>query len=53
MAKIEEKVESLIEPKIKELGYNLYDVEYVKEGKDYYLRVYIDKDTGISIEDCE
>ena len=53
MAKIEEKVESLIEPKIKELGYNLYDVEYVKEGKDYYLRVYIDKDTGISLEDCE
>ena len=49
MAKIEEKVESLIETKIKELGY----VEYVKEGKDYYLRVYIDKDTGISIEDCE
>ena len=53
MAKIEEKVESLIEPKIKELGYNLYDVEYVKEGKDYYLRIYIDKDTGISLEDCE
>ncbi len=53
MAKIEEKVESLIEPKVQELGYNLYDVEYVKEGKDYYLRVYIDKDTGISLEDCE
>lgn len=53
MAKIEEKVERLIEPKIQELGYNLYDVEYVKEGKDYYLRVYIDKDTGISLEDCE
>ena len=43
MAKIEEKVESLIEPKVQELGYNLYDVEYVKE----------DKDTGISLEDCE
>ena len=61
MAKIEEKVESLIEPKIKELGYNLYDVEYVKEGKDAAVAygsvdfkfVYIDKDTGISIEDCE
>ena len=53
MAKIEEKVESLIEPKVQELGYNLYDVEYVKEGKEYYLRVYIDKDTGISLEDCE
>ena len=53
MAKIEEKVESLIEPKVQELGYNLYDVEYVKEGKEYYLRVYVDKDTGISLEDCE
>ncbi len=53
MAKIEEKVENLIEPKIKELGYKLYDVEYIKEGKDYYLRVYIEKDTGISLEDCE
>lgn len=53
MAKIEEKVESLIEPKVQELGYNLYDVEYIKEGKEYYLRVYIDKDTGISLEDCE
>jgi GPH family glycoside/pentoside/hexuronide:cation symporter len=36
LAKIEEKVESLIEPKVQELGYNLYDVEYVKEGKEYY-----------------
>ena len=53
LAKIEEKVENLIEEKVQSLGYELYDVEYVKEGKDYYLRVYIDKDTGISLEDCE
>lgn len=53
MAKIEERVEALIEDKIAKLGYNLYDVEYVKEGKDYYLRIYIDKATGISLEDCE
>lgn len=53
MAKIEENVERLIESKIQELGYVLYDVEYVKEGKDFYLRVYIDKDSGISLEDCE
>lgn len=53
MAKIEDKVESLIENKIQELGYNLYDVEYVKEGKDYFLRVYIDKDNGITLDDCE
>ena len=53
MAKIEENVEILIDPTVRKLGYNLYDVEYVKEGKDYFLRVYIDKNTGISLEDCE
>lgn len=53
MAKIEEKVEELIEANILELGYELYDVEYVKEGKDFYLRIYIDKSDGISLEDCE
>ena len=53
MAKIEERVESLIGPRIEPLGYRLYDVEFVKEGKDFYLRVYIDKDSGISLEDCE
>lgn len=42
MANIEEKVESLILPKVKELGYELYDVEYAKEGKDYFLRIFID-----------
>ena len=53
MAKIEEKVESLIKSKIQELGYILYDVEYVKEGKEYYLRIYIDSEKGISLDDCE
>ena len=53
MAKIEGKVEKLIENTIQSLGYNLYDVEYVKEGKDFFLRVYIDKKEGISLEDCE
>lgn len=53
MAKIEERVESLIGPRIESFGYRLYDVEFVKEGKDFYLRVYIDKDSGISLEDCE
>ena len=53
MSKIEEKVETLVEEKIKKLGYRLYDVEYVKEGKEYYLRIYIDKDEGINLEDCE
>lgn len=53
LAKIEEKVEDLITSKIEDLGYSLYDVEYVKEGKDYYLRVYIDKENGIDLNDCE
>ena len=53
MARIEDKVEALITPKVEELGYNLYDVEYVKEGKDYYLRIYIEKERGIDLNDCE
>ena len=53
MPKIEENVETLIMPIIEDLGYILYDVQYVKEAKDYYLRVFIDKKEGISLEDCE
>ena len=53
MSKIEERVESLIKEKIESLGYYLYDVEYVKEGAEYYLRIYIDKETGIDLNDCE
>lgn len=53
MANIEEKVENLIKQKIEELGYKLYDVEYTKEGKDYFLRIYIDSEKGIGIDDCE
>lgn len=50
---IESKVETLIEPIIHKLEYDLYDVQYVKEGKDYYLRIIIDNLKGITIEDCE
>lgn len=53
MANIEEKVEALVKPKIEELGYKLYDVEYVKEGKDFFLRIYIDNENGINLTDCE
>ena len=53
MAKIEEKVQELLEPIINKLGYDLYDVIYTKEGKDYYLKIFIDKEEGIGIEDCE
>ena len=53
MASIEDKVEKLIEPIIKKIGYELYDVEYAKEGKNYYLRIFIDKPEGIDLQDCE
>ena len=53
MKNIEERIQELIEPIIVNLGYELYDVEYTKDGKDYFLRVYIDNDKGISLEDCE
>lgn len=53
MANIEEKVESLLKEKIEKLGYELYDVEYAKEGPNYFLRLFIDKAEGINLEDCE
>lgn len=53
MANIENRVQDLVENTIIELGYELYDVQYVKEGKDYYLRIYIDSKKGIDLEDCE
>lgn len=53
MSKIEEKVEQLVEKRINNIGYELYDVEYSKEGKDYFLRIFIDKDNGIDLNDCE
>ncbi len=53
MANIEEKVEHLLQSKINELGYELYDVEYAKEGKNYFLRIFIDKEDGIDLNDCE
>lgn len=53
MASIEERVESLIKTKIEKIGYELYDVEYAKEGKNYFLRIFIDKPEGIDLNDCE
>ena len=49
---IEKKTEELILPILDELSFELFDVEYVKEGQDYYLRAYIDKPGGITIDDC-
>lgn len=53
MAKIEEKVESLVKDKIEKIGYELYDVLYVKEGSNKILRIVIDSEHGISLYDCE
>ena len=49
----EAKTEQLIQPIIDANNFELYDVEYVKEGGEYYLRVYIDKEGGITVEDCQ
>lgn len=54
MSNIEEKVEKLVKKPIEDLGYSLYDVQYVKEGQDYYLRIFIEKSNGsIDLNDCE
>ncbi len=49
----EQKTEKLLEPILKANNFELYDVEYVKEGSNWYLRVFIDKEGGIKIDDCE
>ncbi|NKE05236.1 ribosome maturation factor RimP [Mesobacillus selenatarsenatis] len=52
MSKITEVVEELVTPILNENELELVDIEYVKEGKNWFLRVYIDKDSGIDIEEC-
>ncbi|MCH5272188.1 MAG: ribosome maturation factor RimP [Lachnospiraceae bacterium] len=49
----EHKTEMLLLPIMERTGFELVDVEYVKEGSNYYLRAYIDKEGGITIDDCE
>ena len=49
----EKKAEELLLPMMEENGFELVDVEYVKEGGSWYLRAYIDKPGGIAINDCE
>lgn len=49
----EAKTEALLLPIVKENGVEIYDIEYVKEGSDWYLRAYIDKPGGAGINDCE
>ena len=49
----EERTEKLLSPIARDNQVEIYDVEYVKEGSDWYLRCYIDKDGGVNINDCE
>ncbi len=49
----EQRTESLILPILNKNQFELVDVEYVKEGGSWYLRVYIDKEGGITVDDCE
>lgn len=49
----EQKTEEILLPIVEEYGFELVDVEYVKEGGTWYLRTYIDREGGISIDDCE
>lgn len=53
MTALEKKVEELVKPIIENLGYSVYDVMYQKEGKDNYLRIFIDSPKGICLNDCE
>lgn len=49
----ESRTEQLLQPIAEANGVSVYDVEYVKEGSEYYLRAYIDKPGGVNIQDCE
>lgn len=49
----ETRTEKLLAPIAEKYGVEIYDVEYVKEGSDWYLRAYIDKPEGVNINDCE
>ena len=53
MAKVTEVTAALAAPIAEANGCTLWDVEYVKEAGTWYLRIYIDKETGVSIDDCE
>ena len=53
MSKITEKVAALARPVVEEEGCTLWDVEYVREAGTWYLRIFADKEGGLSIDDCE
>ena len=51
--KVEDIVEELAKPIADELSFELVDVEYLKEGANWYLRIFIDKPGGVTIDDCQ
>ena len=51
--KVTDQVTAFAQPVVESFGCKLWDVEYVREGSERYLRVFIDKDGGVDIEDCE
>ncbi len=51
-SKIKTTVEEMVQPYLDEHGFELVDVEYVKEGSSWFLRVFVDKEGGIDIDDC-
>ena len=53
LSKISDKVFALAAPVVEEEGCSLWDVEYIREAGSWYLRIYIDKEGGVSIDDCE
>lgn len=53
MSEISDKVEALARPVVEEEGCKLWSVEYIKEAGTWYLRIFIDKDGGVGIADCE
>ena len=52
MSKITEQVETIIQPVLNDLNFELVEVEFTKEGKDHFLRVSIDKEGGVDLNDC-
>lgn len=53
MSKIETQVENLMTEILTDTDYELVDVEYVKEGRDWYLRIFVDKAGGVDLDDCQ
>ncbi|AZT90185.1 ribosome maturation factor RimP [Caldicellulosiruptor changbaiensis] len=53
MSKVTKRVEELVKPILEKYGFDLVAIEFKKEGKNHFLRVYIDKPGGITIDDCQ